>query len=152
MAKVKKIPVEYPEWVIFEAARLSNPAADRGRTPANVASSIAIRWLGMYGGIGRRVNVQGIYDPKTGKWRPSGMKKGFEDVDGVLPITIGGVKVGLKIAIEVKIGKDTHKPEQIERQREIENAGGAYIIYRTSDQFVHDIHVVIMEKYGVTIR
>lgn len=151
MTKVKKI--EYPDWVIFEAARLANPQKDRGRTQANVYSDMAKRWLALYGGAGRRVNVTGLYDQSTGRYRKSGMKKGFEDVDGILPLELGvRSRIGLKVAIEVKVGRDRMSDEQKERQREVESAGGIYVVFKEPDQFVYDVHRLVFEKLGAMIN
>jgi hypothetical protein len=151
MAKVKQI--EYESWVVFEAARLSNPSLDRGRTLANIYSDMARRWLYIYGGAGRRVNVMGIFDKETGRYRKSGMKRGFEDVDGILPLDVGlKQKIGLKLAIEVKVNKDKQTPEQIKRQLEVESAGGVYVFFKTPEQFVLDIHTLLYSKFGVIIN
>lgn len=153
MAKVKQI--EYPDWAIFEAARLANPQKDRGRSTSNVYSDMAKRWLNMYGGAGRRVNVTGIFDKDKGVYRKSGMKRGFEDVDGILPINLGlssGEKVGLKVAIEVKVGKDKQSPEQLEREKEVNSAGGVYVFFKTPEQFVCDIHQLVYSRFGVILN
>ncbi len=106
---------------------------------SNALTSKIIKWFKASGGIARRVNVMGIYMQDKGKYRPSGMLKGYEDIDACMPVR----GLGLKIAIEVKVGKDYQKPEQVVRQQEIESVGGVYLIAKDYEQFVRDITAVL---------
>lgn len=108
------------------------------QSPANALTSAIKKYVELCGGCAARVNVMGIFDQSTGKYRTSGSTKGFEDVDATMPITIAGVKVGLKVAIEVKIGKDRQSDDQKLRQEEVNRCGGVYIIAKTFDQFKQD--------------
>lgn len=113
-------------------------------SPANRLTAQVIEFIETNGGCARRVNTQGQWDGK--KWRKSGMKKGFEDVDAVLPIRFGSIVFGLKVAIEIKIGRDQQSPEQQARQKEIQKAGGIYLVAKTLDQFRQDLQQFIHQK------
>ena len=108
------------------------------QSPANALTDAIIKYVRLCGGAAARVNVMGIYDQSTGKYRTSGSTKGYEDVDTTLPVTISGLRVGLKVAVEVKIGKDRQSEDQKLRQQEVTDAGGVYIIAKTFDQFKKD--------------
>ncbi len=105
------------------------------QSPSNKLTSDIILYIRLLDGFARRVNVQGTYDAAKGTYRKSGMRKGFEDIDVIFPIKINGIKVGLKVAVEVKIGKDKQSTEQIERQREIESCGGIYLVAKDMVSF-----------------
>lgn len=72
------------------------------------------------GGLGCRINSTGIFDEKTGKWRKSNSKRGIGDINVCLN--------GANIWIEVKWGKDKQSEEQKKFQRQLERAGGLYLI------------------------
>jgi len=109
-----------------------------------------IKWVKLQGGAARRVNTQGQYDEKRQMWRPSGMKRGFEDVDATMKIpVIGKGYIGIKIAIEVKIGRDKMSEYQVARQKEVADAGGYYIVAKDMDQFMYDwnsIKIICYDK------
>jgi hypothetical protein len=128
----------------FESAR-SYKTNDRLKSPTNALTAQIIRWFHSAGGTARRVNVQGTFDNKKGKWRPSGMRRGFEDVDGTFPLVINGVTIGIKIACEVKLGKDVMSEDQLIRKEELEAAGGIYIVSKTIDQTINDIYEKIFD-------
>jgi hypothetical protein len=138
-------PDEYYKHML-EAAR-AYKKSDSDKSPANKLTSEIVRWFEQQGGTARRVNTGGIYDQKIGKFRPSGMRRGFEDVDGVYPLMINGIKIGIKIACEVKIGRDKMTGDQNTRRKELEDAGGIYVICKTLDQTISDIHWRISELY-----
>lgn len=126
--------------IYFSAARLSK---GKKSSPANQLTDRVIRWLESIGGAGRRVNTQGQYDSSKGIWRKSGMKKGFEDVDAIYPLVLNGVKIGIKLAIEIKIGKDRLSDDQKERMAEVEKCGGFYIVAKDIEQTIADVELKI---------
>ena len=71
------------------------------------------------------------------------MKKGFEDVDAIYPLVLNGVKIGIKLAIEVKIGKDRLSDDQKERMLEVEKCGGFYIVAKDIEQTIADVELKI---------
>jgi len=133
--------------VMLEAAR-AYKKNDKTKSPTNRITAQLIRWFEQEGGTARRVNTSGQWDEKLGRYRPSGMRRGFEDVDGTYPIFINGIKIGIKIACEVKIGKDKMSDDQLTRKAELEAAGGIYIICKDLEQAIADIHVKVDELYN----
>lgn len=108
------------------------------KSPANQLTTDIIKWVVLTGGAARRVNSQGQYDEATGRWRSSGMRRGFEDIDCCMPISLHHNKYGIKVAVEVKIGKDKLSEYQIARKEELFRAGGYYIVASSFDQFKKD--------------
>lgn len=82
---------------------------------------IALFWV--CGGRAWRINVGGIYDKKTGKYRKSGASEGVSDIVGCL----NGVMYG----VEVKFGNDRQSDNQKKFERELTYSKGVYIIART---------------------
>lgn len=108
------------------------------QSPANALTSAVIQYIRLQGGCAARINVMGVYDQSTGKYRASGSTKGVEDVDAVMPVNVSGLRIGLKVAVEIKIGRDTQSDDQKQRQSDLTKAGGVYIIAKTFDQFKQD--------------
>lgn len=138
--------MEYHKNLVEAVKAYSNK--DKQKTPANSLTSQVIRWFEQQGGTARRVNTGGQWDKELGKFRRSGMRRGFEDVDGTYPIYINGVKIGVKIAVEIKINKDSLSEHQIERKTELEAAGGIYVVARKIEDTIADIHAAIKALYG----
>jgi len=106
------------------------PVLKRGKkqTPTNELTDEIIRYLKSIGGMGYRLNSQGQFDPKQGRWRPGGQKRGLPDVIGLLPD-------GRFIGIEIKIGRDKMNEFQLLRKNEIINSNGYYFIARDLNSF-----------------
>jgi len=60
-------------------------------------------------------------------WAYSSQQKGTADVSATIK--------GRSVKIEIKIGKDYQRPAQAAYQKQIESAGGIYIIVKTFDEF-----------------
>jgi hypothetical protein len=133
----EEIDAEYARQKAFFDPKLL-AKGKKPQSPSNKLTSDIIEYIRLLGGYARRVNVQGTYDAAKGAYRKSGMKKGFEDIDVIMPININGIKVGLKCAIEVKIGRDKQSPEQIARQQEINSCGGIYLVAKDMTSFNKD--------------
>jgi len=110
------------------------------QSPSNALTDAVINYVRLNGGAARRVNTQGTYvEAKynergvqlkgTGAYRKSGMKRGFEDVSCIIP------PHGKYLAVEVKIGADKLRDEQIERKAEVEKCGGLYFVAKDFDSF-----------------
>jgi len=106
------------------------------QSPANALTAAVIKYVELCCGCAARVNVMGIFDQSTGKYRTSGSTKGFEDVDVTYPLYIAGTKIGLKVAVEIKIGKDRQSDYQKEYERSVIEAGGHYWIIKDFDMFI----------------
>lgn len=120
------------------------------QSPANALTAAIIKYVELCGACAARVNVMGIFDQSTGKYRTSGSKKGFEDVDVTYPLYIAGKKIGLKVAVEIKIGKDRQSEHQIMREQEVTKSGGVYIIAKTFDQFKQDFDEIKVRFSGLS--
>jgi len=118
--KLRELKVRYPS-----VPEHCLPILKRGKkqSPANKLTDEVIKHLKSIGGIGYRISSQGQFDPKQGRWRPSGQKKGLPDVIGILPN-------GRFIGIEIKIGWDKMNEYQLLRQKEITDSNGYYFIAR----------------------
>jgi len=108
------------------------------QSPANELTSAIIRYIQSIGGAARRINNGAVYDPVKEIFR-QGTKKGTEDITCTIPIVVAGKKIGLHVAIEVKIGKDRQSDDQKLREEEIRRAGGVYLIAKTFDQIQPEI-------------
>jgi len=86
------------------------------------------------GGYAWRASSVGVFDSKRAMFRASA-KKGVADILAVYK--------GQLIAIEVKIGKDRLSDEQEGFLKNIENAGGRYIVARDFGQFVQEWEVLM---------
>ena len=63
----------------------------------------------------------------SGKYIPSSMQKGSADLSATI--------AGQSIKVEIKIGRDKQSDAQKEYQRQVEQAGGVYIIATSFEQF-----------------
>lgn len=64
---------------------------------------------------------------------------GEPDIDGWIPI--GGRAV--RLAIEVKTGRDAMRPEQVTFQGVLTKAGGIYVVAHDLEQAVNDLHTAV---------
>lgn len=92
-------------------------------------------WCTVNGAHFQRVNTQGQWDFKLGRYRRSGSTKGVTDTMIIYK--------GQVFNIEIKIGRDKQSKDQIKMQESINNAGGIYIIVKSYDGFLEQII-----KYG----
>jgi hypothetical protein len=120
-----------------------HPPKKKKQSPANALTDAIRDYCDLLGCATARINVMGIYDENLGKYRKSGSTPGVEDIDVTLPVNVSGMKVGIKVAVEVKIGRDAQSDKQIKREEKIKKAGGHYIIAKTFDQFKTDFDNII---------
>ena len=99
---------------------------------ANGLTRCITAWLQLHGCFAARVNTQGTYNQKLGRYIHSGSKRGMADITSVIN--------GRHVSIEVKAGKDRLRPEQQKVKQEIESAGGVYLIVRSFDDFLEQIN------------
>lgn len=95
---------------------------------ANGLTAAIIAHLKHNGHFAARVNTQGTYDPRTGKYRTSGARKGMADISAVVN--------GTPLQIEVKAGRDKPRADQIRVQREYEQAGGRYVFVHNFSEYL----------------
>ena len=101
---------------------------------ANGLTKLIEAWLKVNGHFGGRVNTQGNYSVKLGKFITSGSKKGMADITAVMN--------GRHVSIEVKIGNDKPREAQLEVQRQIQKAGGVFIFVSSFDDFLNQIKTI----------
>jgi hypothetical protein len=96
---------------------------------ANGLTKSIVDFLKYIGGNFTRVNVMGTPRKVNGRmiFTPSTTKKGTADIVGVYK--------GRYCAIEVKIGLDRQSKDQIQEQKDVEAAGGVYIIAKNFTDF-----------------
>lgn len=103
---------------------------------ANGLTRAIVDFFQYIGGHFTRVNVMGTPRKRADGsmfFTPSTTREGTADV-------IGCYK-GRYMAIEIKIGADRQSKDQIEVQREIEKAGGIYIVAKTFTQFLEEFKI-----------
>lgn len=64
---------------------------------------------------------------------------GGADISGIMSMKMGAVTVGLRMEIEVKVGKDRQSEEQRGFQEMILAAGGIYILARDVEQCIAEL-------------
>lgn len=69
---------------------------------------------------------------------------GQGDITGIARLADGAM--GVRIELEVKVGKDRLSDKQIAFSRMVRDAGGIYIVCRTLDQTMHDLKKEIYRK------
>jgi hypothetical protein len=83
-----------------------------------------------------RVNSQGQFDPRTNRWRKSGMKAGLPDLHIIYK--------GRFIGCELKASKGDKLSEvQQSRKQEIVDSGASFIVARSLNQFKEDFNSII---------
>ena len=98
---------------------------------ANALTKCIAKYLKLHGHFAARVNTTGNYNAKLGKWVGSGSRKGMADISAVM--------YGRHVSIEIKIGSDKPRPEQLQGKQEIEKSGGIYLFVKSFDDFLKQI-------------
>jgi hypothetical protein len=90
-----------------------------------------------------RQNSTGIYDQRAGIYRPAA-KTGLTDIVAILPT------VGVYCGVELKVGKDKLRPEQIGTIKNIKDMGGVAFVAKDWPNFMDQIKPVF-ETYDIKI-
>lgn len=69
---------------------------------------------------------------------------GQGDITGILPIMVGFTKMGIRLEVEVKAGKDRVSESQLGFQGMIIDAGGIYIVARSVEQCIEELGRAIL--------
>ena len=161
-AKIRKPPYRKPESVRelerlhFEHKRKKHPDMPFPvRTKfedmtANGLTRCVIEYLQLHGHQAERINVIGrpidnsrVVTDCLGrqrrigsiKWIPSGSTPGSADVSATIR--------GRSVKIEIKTGRDRQSEHQKKYQKQIEQAGGTYLIVRNFDNFLEQIKNIL---------
>jgi len=125
----------YP--LAFKDGHYAKPKYPRTNT-ANGLTSFIVNYINWSGYIATRVNttgrlIDGTERTESGtllskkKWIHGTTARGTADIMG----TIGG----RSLSLEIKVGYDRPRPEQLEMQARVRNAGGIYEFISTPEQF-----------------
>jgi hypothetical protein len=93
---------------------------------ANGLTKYITNFLFWKGHRATRVNVQGRI--VKGKWIPSSTRKGTADISATIR--------GRSVMIEIKVGSDRARPEQLQEQERERKSGGIYEFIRTAEEFL----------------
>ena len=136
--------LKYPGQPYLVAAKYSDKTA-------NKLTSCIISWIRLHGYQAERISITGRQIDKrqtytdvlghqrtigTLKWIPTSGSRGSADISATI--------AGKSVKIEVKIGRDYQRPDQVKYQRDIEAAGGLYFIASTFEQF-HTWYIATFE-------
>lgn len=92
---------------------------------ANGLTNFICNYIKWEGYRATRINVAGRQI--KGKWIPSSTRKGTADISATLR--------GKSLMLEIKVGRDKPRPEQLEEQERERKAGGIYEFISTPEQF-----------------
>jgi len=98
---------------------------------ANGLTKCIVNYLKLKGHYVTRINSQGTYSHKLGRYIPSTARKGLADIEALIN--------GRLYAIEVKIGRDVQSQHQKDVELDIIKSGGSYFIARDFTSFVQYI-------------
>lgn len=97
-------------------------------TITNTLTSAVIKYLDIQGHYVSRVQSQGQYSPKRGRWIKSKVKRGIGDIIACIN--------GRMVMIEIKTGKDKQSEWQKETERQVKESGGEYWIIKEISQLI----------------
>lgn len=105
---------------------------------ANGLTICIIDYIRLSGNQAERINCTGRKVKINGKerWIPTAGQKGTADISATKLIELDGRRIGVKVAIEVKVGRDRQSDAQRLYQHQIEHAGGVYLIATSFEQFL----------------
>jgi len=138
--KPKKPPYRKPEsvkqlendWYAYKKAlHPDNPAVLRNPFRDDTANGLTrciSTWLTLNGHFASRINTTGTYSARLGRFIRSGSTKGMADINAVVN--------GRSIQVEVKVGRDRPRPDQLKVKEQVEKAGGVYIFVHSFDDFL----------------
>jgi hypothetical protein len=123
------------EKLTTDSARLNHPTLPQYAIAprkyrddsANGLTVCIVVYISHKGGFASRINNQGTYRAKLGRYTPSTCRKGLADVAATYK--------GLSLHIEVKIGRDRQSEQQRHFELEVNRSGGYYFIARNFTEF-----------------
>lgn len=92
---------------------------------ANGLTKFIVNFLNWSGHRATRINVSGRQI--KGKWIPSSTRRGSSDISATVK--------GKSVMIEIKVGKDKPREEQLKEQEKERAAGGIYEFISTPEEF-----------------
>ena len=114
---------KYP--MAYKDGHYTKPKIPKVNT-SNGLTQFVCNYLMWVNGFGNRINVTGRQI--NGKWIKSATAVGTADITAILPN-------GKTIFVEIKVGKDKARPEQLAMQKRIRDIGGCYEFIRDPIEF-----------------
>ncbi len=97
-------------------------------TETNVITNNIIKYLEYKGHFASRIQSQGQYIAKLGRWVKSKVRRGIGDIIACID--------GKFVMIEVKYGQDRQSIYQKDVEKDVKKAGGDYWIIKTFGEFL----------------
>lgn len=94
---------------------------------ANELTKAITKYIDLKGGWATRVNNQGTFSRKLGRYIPSTSKRGLADIMATYK--------GRSLHIEIKAGRDSQSEYQRKVQSEVNQAGGLYFLAHNFTEF-----------------
>lgn len=94
---------------------------------ANGLQTWIVNYMDWSGGDGNRINTMGVV--RDGKYTKGSTKKGTGDLSCIHPCG------AITFYLEIKVGKDTPREDQLKRQKKIQGMGGTYEFVKTPMDF-----------------
>jgi hypothetical protein len=104
-------------------------------TVTNSLTAAVIKYLEIEGHYASRVQSQGQYSAKRGRWIKSTVKRGIGDIIACIN--------GQFVMIEIKTGKDRQSEWQNKTERQVIKAGGNYWIIKEIGQFLEQYQTLL---------
>ena len=122
---------KYP--MAYKDGHYTKPKIPKVNT-SNGLTQFVCNYLMWVNGFGNRINVTGRQI--NGKWIKSATAVGTADITAILPN-------GKTIFVEIKVGKDKARPEQLAMQQKLRSIGSVYEFIKTPDDFfiIYDIEM-----------
>ena len=95
---------------------------------ANGLTKFVLEYLSYTNHFASRIQSQGQYHPKHGRWVKSKVVRGIGDIIACID--------GKFVMIEIKAGKDKQSEYQKAVEQQVNEAGGIYWIIRTPNEFI----------------
>lgn len=114
---------KYP--MAYKDGHYTKPKIPKVNT-SNGFTQFVCNYLMWVNGFGNRINVTGRQI--NGKWIKSATAVGTADITAILPN-------GKTIFVEIKVGKDKARPEQLAMQQKLRSIGSVYEFIKTPEDF-----------------
>ena len=116
---------KYP--MAYKDGHYTKPKIPKVNT-SNGLTQFVCNYLMWLNGFGNRINVTGRQI--NGKWIRSATAVGTADITAILPN-------GKTIFVEIKVGKDKARPEQLAMQQKLRSIGSVYEFIKTPEDFFY---------------
>ena len=70
---------------------------------------------------------------------------GQADITGCVPVTVSGRRIGVRVEVEVKAGRDRQRDTQITFEHAINRAGGIYLIIHDAAKGVACLNLLLRD-------